>query len=43
MCENCIVLIIYEHIKFISQDNIHVMKLKSFNANKSIGNDMSWA
>ena len=42
MCENCIVLRILEHIKFLSQDSIHVMKLKCFNAHKSLGNDMSW-
>lgn len=41
MCENCIVLGIYEYIKFLSKDNFYVMKVKSFNANKSIGNDTS--
>jgi len=45
MCENYIVLRMYEHIKFLLQSSIHVMKLKCFNAkkNKSLRNDMSWA
>jgi len=34
MCENCIVLRIYEPIKFILQNSIHVMKFKCFNAKK---------